>query len=199
MLVAIAVISSFAALMIPVVSRVRKAGESVKCMENLRVLGLAMTSYISERGRYPLAVDDPDYSGIVPYWGPTWAEYLRATKLHGNPTILHCPSRPRKWATAAGYYPDYGYNSQLGNRRPSHITNPSKIVLFVDSAYPDWRDPVGGFYALSEATRAHFRHTGKTAWAIYLDGHLHSTAHGDAFPLTADSPLGFKAFYPDLD
>jgi len=196
LLVAIATIGLLAAIAIPAVSRIFERGRTAKCIENLRQLHLAMNLHLADsNGRLPLAYNDRSYLGLVPNWGPTWAEYLTAKFLGGNKAILHCASRPSTWTNAAGYYPDYAYNSQLGDVHIARIPTPSKTVLFTDSAIFNGQNPVGGFYAISEATGVHFRHPGKTAEVIYLDGHLDPVPMTKALPPATEGPLGFKAFY----
>lgn len=198
LLVIITIILIFAAITIPFFSKMAASTHMVKCINNLRILHLAMNNHLNENnGRFPEAYNDPLYGGM-PYWGPTWAEYLAATQLRGDRSVLHCPGRPKKWTNAAGYYPDYGYNAHLGNKRVAQIAHPSQTVLFMDSGYPDWRDPIGGFYAVNEATRVHFRHSGETANVLFVDGHIGAVRRADAIPLGSEGPLGFKAFDPSL-
>lgn len=200
LLVTFAVICILAIVTISTTSKVIEAGRTMKCTGNLHQLQLAMNHYIRDHsGRFPLAYNDPDYLGMVPNWGPTWAEYLVASQLQGNKAPLHCPSRPSNWANAAGYYPDYGYNIQLADKRALKIESPSKIVLFADSAHPNWQNPVAGIYGISEATNVHFRHSGKTAQVVYVDGHMAAVRQSSAIPVAADTPLGFNAFYPYFD
>ena len=85
LMVVIAVIAILAGLLLPALSRAKAAGKSARCKSNLRQVGLAMTMYLGDYSKYPLA-DSPleekfwfDY--LEPYTGARWAE-----------GIFHCPS-----------------------------------------------------------------------------------------------------------
>lgn len=53
LLVAIGVIVTLLAILLPAVNRAREQGRSVMCLSNLRTLGTAMTAYVQRDGRYP--------------------------------------------------------------------------------------------------------------------------------------------------
>lgn len=59
-LVVCGIIALLAAILLPVLGRVREAGRATTCKSNLHQLGLAMQQYIQDYERYPRAADASD-------------------------------------------------------------------------------------------------------------------------------------------
>lgn len=108
----IAIIATLAALLSPALKAARESANSIKCMNNLKQLGLIVAAY---------AQDNND--AVVPYYTTAtggWMDTLRSAKLlpanTGKPTILTCPTNERIALGASGcswqpyYYGTYGYN-----------------------------------------------------------------------------------------
>ena len=83
LLVVIAIIAILAALMLPSLAQAKSAARSVACKNNLRQYGIALNSYVGDRGHYPVYNFDPtDTEGenqeywherLLPYIGADWA------------------------------------------------------------------------------------------------------------------------------
>ena len=83
LLVVIAIIAILAALMLPSLAQAKSAARSVACKNNLRQYGIALSSYVGDRGHYPVYNFDPtDTEGenqeywherLLPYIGADWA------------------------------------------------------------------------------------------------------------------------------
>jgi len=114
LLVVIAIIAILAALMLPSLAQAKSAARSVACKNNIRQYGIALDSYVGDRGHYPVYNFDPtDAEGksqlywhdrLLPYIGVDWAERAPLTCSDYNGTIL--PGNDA--AVALG---SYGYNA----------------------------------------------------------------------------------------
>ena len=59
LLVVIAIIAILAALMLPSLIQAKSAARTVACKNNLRQYGIALNSYVGDRGQYPVYNFDP--------------------------------------------------------------------------------------------------------------------------------------------
>lgn len=160
LLTVIAIIGILAAIIIPVVGRVRESAKSAQCVSNLRQQGVAFMAYVNDhQQRYPLPWDgsnDPDnnwWARLAPYAGsPLPDRKLNATEWDllklaiNSKTILGCPS-----TNVADTYPlsfvsyamsgahqkwakDNGENIVGGKGVPaSKIENPATALLVLES------------------------------------------------------------------
>jgi len=128
LLVVIAIIAILAAMLLPVLSRVREKSRQISCLNNLKQLGLAVQMYCNDNyGLYPVSffsgagVLTPD--GPVPnegYAACLWP-YVKVWE-----TFL-CPSYP--YDTLLNYY----YNFHAGNSDRDDNNNPGSIFRNRDS------------------------------------------------------------------
>jgi type II secretory pathway pseudopilin PulG len=80
LLVVIAVIAILAALLLPALSRAKASAKSTACKSNLRQLGIALTMYVQDQGKYPGAVMLEDGSTFEPI-GPRTGLVRSAVRL----------------------------------------------------------------------------------------------------------------------
>src|SRR5581483_5239852 len=132
LLVALALVSLLAGLMLPAVQRVRESASYVACRNHLRQIGLAIHNYESGRGHYPGL-------GTVPHQDSVLARVLPFLEL-GN---LHDKIRPdRPLFVPIG---DYG-------RRDASQAEAARAVVPLFLCPSDGRNPV--FTAYDYATLA---------------------------------------------
>lgn len=129
LLVVIVVIGILATLVLTATVKVRQAGDSAKCVANMRQIGVAMIQYSSENmGYFPPHYGrpffDPEKPDVFIGWAGHLAPYLGATNYNGPvSSIFYCPADPdsKKRPLNATYVyntPDprwpisYGYNYQ---------------------------------------------------------------------------------------
>jgi prepilin-type N-terminal cleavage/methylation domain-containing protein/prepilin-type processing-associated H-X9-DG protein len=85
LLVVIAIIGTLMGLLLPAVQRTREAASRLKCMNNLRQIGMALQSYHDRSNGYPPGYQSlvaPDNSDLGPGWG--WAAFLLEDLEQGN-------------------------------------------------------------------------------------------------------------------
>ena len=129
LLVVIAIIGVLASLLLPTLSRAKKAAQSARCQGNLHQQGLALNLHVSESGAFPMDTAPGEISELEsPHWGKLlwhhnfWFVQLdaqmRASPAHtadalfDRDYVFRCPSDPRgKLPYPFWHDPSYGYNS----------------------------------------------------------------------------------------
>ncbi|MFH1496515.1 MAG: prepilin-type N-terminal cleavage/methylation domain-containing protein [Verrucomicrobiota bacterium] len=204
LLTVIAIIGVLAAILIPIVGRVRDSARSSQCMSNLRQIGVSLKLYITDhKNTLP-----PTYN-----WTPTselvageWAKQLdaylprrEANKLH---EVFTCPAADYHGATgkdlsntygAAGAFmgiaPAGSYVTETVSRKLTTIENLPKAPWIFDmnanGNHPYPYNSVQWGVALSDATGANstrlgFRHGGgEKLNMLFGDGHVRGMTRAD--------------------
>jgi len=161
LLTVIAIIGILAAIIIPVVGKVRSSARDTRCKSNLRQIGLAVQLYASERNRLPPSVNGgPSRGGEAE--GVTWVQALRPFMgstndqdfhVSSNSPVVVCPGRVLV-PEDDGNQPTYSANMAVmpdmsaANSahpdakmlRPSDVLRPSQVILVGDGI----QRPLGG-------------------------------------------------------
>jgi len=149
LLVVITIISVLAALLLPAVSAAKESANSVKCMSNLRQIGLAFTMYGEQWGVYPYAYED---ASTAPVTGAQWMTRITPfLTQYGKPydmwtfgwnrlsPVLDCPNRPVKatlstrwsYSVSRQFLADKWSGAQYPRRYP-YVTRPQETLLCAD-------------------------------------------------------------------
>ncbi|MDA1277215.1 MAG: prepilin-type N-terminal cleavage/methylation domain-containing protein [Verrucomicrobia bacterium] len=200
LLVVLTVLAVLVAILLPAAGRGAASARRLKCISNLRQLGIAAQLYTNDSGGRLFRWRGEASGGGRRFWFG-WLQNgiegersfdLTQGALHpylGSKGVEVCPAmnyvKPKLKLKATGASYGYGYNIELSARDgeplldAARIPSPSRIVLFGDSGQVNtFQAPASRenpmleeFYYLSVSeATGHFRHTG-TANAVYCDGH----------------------------
>lgn len=209
LLTVIAIIGILAAIIIPVVGKVREAARASQCLSNLRQIAMALNMFADEhRDMYPTVGDDDwikSASAVSTGSVPGIFDYLMGQPVsnamywaHRNNrfrgTALICPVNEARDPSPFSY----GLNELLTEQVPARkvsgtgafknyaarwrVTTPSQAMLVIESN--QWRAKLPGSTGGQEPLRIP-RH-GNLINVAYVDGHVGKIRHED-IPTSANT------------
>ena len=205
LLACIGIIALLAALLLPALMRSKVSAQRIKCVGNLRQLGLAAHLYWDDNGGNCFRYGPTLTNGGQLYWfgwlgpGPegqrpfdaapgAFFPYLRGRGVELCPSLNYSLAQFKLKATGAAY--GYGYNLNLSapSRLPPVNVNrvPASLALLADAAQVNtWQAPASPqnpmleeWYYVDTSTNqpnGHFRHNRK-ANVVFCDGHVEREA-----------------------
>jgi prepilin-type N-terminal cleavage/methylation domain-containing protein len=131
LLVVIGIIAILAALLLPVLGRVKESGRATACLSNLRQIGLALQMYVQDNNnRLPNMRDKSvTLTNSLPSPDMVLSNHL------GNVKVLKCPSDSEVYQKTAS---SYSWNSLLNGQDAEHLSalgidfDPHQIPLMYD-------------------------------------------------------------------
>jgi len=215
LLVVVVIIAVLAALLLPALSKSTSSARRIKCVSNLRQLGLAAELYWDDNGGHAFRYRGVATNGGDLYWfgwlarGSEGARafdpaagalfpYLGGRGVEICPALNYALQQFKRKATGAAY--GYGYNLYLSApleqppRSISKIVRPTETAIFADAAQvntfqapasPDHPMLEEFYYVSTNEATAHFRHAEKAS-VVFCDGHVSTEL---AVPGSFDSRL----------
>jgi len=182
LLVVIGIIAILIAIILPVLSRVRRHAEKVQCESNLRQIGMAFVMYSNHWNGW---IFPPGLGFSVPLdqrWG---VEVFKPPVPH--PPVVHCPSDPEPDGDHSYILNGHIVTKKIkfSSKLPPPMTSSDLAVAGEKVSYRDdyYLDPADDYWAIIDYER-HGRNRGTNF--LYVDMHVSSEPPRDDIANTND-------------
>ena len=181
MIAAIAIIAILAAILVPVVEKIRESGNASKCISNMKQIGAVAGLVIADNdGRLPERLDFKGGTANI-------EEYIYP-QPKGRPKngIFHCPKANNTKKSSLGAslgesYPDLSYGRNQAIIGPDNLPYKVSQILQPSKRALAWESSVWNISITDTSTRYAPRHRGapkvnnskgEAATILFIDGHV---------------------------
>ncbi len=119
LLLVIGIIAILAALLLPVISRVKEQGRATACLSNLHQVGIALQLYVQDNDNRLPVMYDALLSTNAPATTNRATIDLVLTNYLGAPGILRCPSDDKQLFAQTGS--SYAWNVLVNGQNADHL------------------------------------------------------------------------------
>jgi prepilin-type N-terminal cleavage/methylation domain-containing protein/prepilin-type processing-associated H-X9-DG protein len=202
LLVVMAVLTTLAALLLPVLARAREQARQSTCLSHLRQIGQAHLLYLHDwDDRFPNwwlpGPPLPPHVGIYHFWPELFEPYLGSEEILRDPTAVTNP--PPIGEILADYIlPTWGPGGEGTREDPywcwagpslelSQVVRPTETLTVMDG------------FTTTEAAKAWVpRHSGGLN-AVFVDGHAHWVRGPDFWRVESDGAGAYRLHYLAAD
>ena len=194
LLVTIAIIAILAAMLLPALNSARENAKSIKCLGNLKQLGLGFTMYMDENQNYPLG--DIQIDGLYYFW----TNYI-GTNISGknlmtstyrldflNQQVFQCPSYKKNYSYSYGM----NYFIRGKSRNDQNVVKRPASIMLIGEGSSDLGTNWHSLSLVSDVDRV--RH-GKSSNILFIMGHAQAIQLNDSRWSTNDVSKGFFRTY----
>jgi prepilin-type N-terminal cleavage/methylation domain-containing protein/prepilin-type processing-associated H-X9-DG protein len=178
LLVVMAVIAILAALLLPVLSRVKASAQAVTCRNNLRQWGTATLLYVADNSDYLPKNGSSGGNSTMDGWYvdlpkemnlPAYAEMPWSTNAHIDPgrSIWICPANTRRSNTNNLFH--YCLNENVNG---TGDTNQIRLVSVSHPSVTVWLFDNGKLAPVAQWNNVHSNLHNHGAQFVFLDGHV---------------------------
>jgi prepilin-type N-terminal cleavage/methylation domain-containing protein/prepilin-type processing-associated H-X9-DG protein len=171
LLVVIGIIAMLISILLPALSSARAQGKSIKCLTNVRSIGMALTMYANDHKTfvgYDVKLGDRKEL-LYPY-----LKMGKSNSDNDNSSVWNCPANDDIDARAS-----YGFNTKMNFQKVVRIRNPTEKVALCDGGMKDDGTPSLATHMWSpgqpgSATACrpdHTRHPKQRINVCFVDGH----------------------------